>query len=1142
MKKILLPIWAVLCLVFNANSQTPVNLSAQSGLTYTETFADISNWTFAATNGTFTAGTGASAWKGIDATTTTPAIPNPTRITTLSNFFQTPSSSGGQPIYSGGIYKGTQSLVILSTGATDNTSSIAMDLFLDFTTVNAGTLSFDWASLNNNTGNRNSTLRVYGSTDGTTFTEIVAAQVLNFTNNSPTAGSITNVSLPSSFNGSATARLRFYYYNATGGTSGSRPRLNLDNVKITAVPTTSCVVPTAQPTAFVAGTVINNSIQFSYTAAAPAPQNYLVVMSNNSSLSSNPVNNTIYNIGDNLGDGTVIAVTSGTTVTATGLTNSTTYHFFVFSMNNVCTGGPLYAGTNPLHGSATTLAGALPCAAPTSQPTALVFNNITISSISGSFTASATSTDEYLIVRTTSPTFTGTLNNGTTYNGGNILGNGSVVTRTTGTTFTSSNLTSGTQYYFFVFGINSQNCNGGPVYNSTSPLTAPVTTVALPVCATPSAQPTLLNLSASSNSINGYFIASTADGYLVVRSTSSTLSSNPVNGTTYTVGNTFGNGTIIANAASTSFIDAGLSSSTQYYYFVFSRNSNCTGSGPFYLATNPLTGTTATTAAAVNNYYFGTLHAHSNYSDGNKDNSTFTPADDYAYAKNSLCMDFLGISEHNHSEAGMHLVNWQPGLNQAAAATTANFLALYGMEYGVISNGGHVLIYGSNQLIGWENNNYNIYVPKSDYIGTPETTGINGLFRIINNLNNAGSTAFASFAHPDFADYNNLANTAFNMTADSAVIGSAVASGPAFSTSTTYNDPPSAMGYLDYYNKMLSKGYHIGPFMDHDTHYTNFGRSSNNRLAVVASTLNSSNFYAAMKARRFYATEDCDTRVNFTINNQLMGSIFSGTTAPAISIYATDPTSPSSVPTIKIMYGIAGNGVLPVQVAIGTGNVLSFTDNVLAVGSTGYYYADITINGNRTITAPIWYRKDAAVPVTLLSFNASLTSNRTVNLHWKTTNEINNKMFVVEKSSNGVSFLAMDSINAKNGTTNSYGLTDAQPYDGVNYYRLKQLDKNGSLKYSTIVSVNLKGTGINAFSVYPNPVKDILTLNVNSTIATKAAVIVTDISGRMISNGKIDLVKGNQSSIINITSLKAGNYQITLVWDNERITQKLVKL
>jgi hypothetical protein len=1142
MKKRCLMLCSFAWLTLVCIAQTPVNLASQSGLTYTENFADINNWIFntTPTNGTFTSGVGAAAWKGIDLATITPAVPNAVRITTLSNFFQTPSSSGGVPIYSGGLYKGTQSIVMLSTGPSDNTTSIAIDLFLDFTSVNAGTLSFDWASLNNNSGNRNGSLKVYASTDGVAFSEITSAQVLNFTNFSPTSGTVSNVALPSIFNGSATARLRFYYYNGTGGTAGSRPRINLDNVKVTALPTTPCAAPTAQPSNFIAGTVLYNSAQFLFTAATPAPQNYLVVMSKNNALSSYPVNNTTYNIGDNLGDGTVVEVTNTNSVSVTGLTNSTTYYFFIFSMNNVCSGGPLYSGVNPLIGSITTLAGQLPCVAPTTQPTNLVFSNITATSITGNFTAAA-NTDEYLIVRSLSATFTGTLNNGTTYNGGNVLGNGSVVTRTTGTSFTANNLSSGVQYYFYVFGINSQNCNAGPVYNSSNPLTSSTTTIALPTCAAPTDQPTQLNLVANNNSINGYFVASSsADGYLIIRSTNSSLSNTPTNAITYVAGNTIGGGTVLANSASTSFIDYNLSSSTQYYYFIFARNAVCTG-GIKFLTTNPLAANATTTAIADHNYYFGNLHAHSSYSDGNVDNTAFTPSNDYAYAKTSLCMDFLGISEHNHL---MNVSNYQPGLNQAAAATTTNFLALYGMEYGVISNGGHVLIYGSNQLIGWTNNNYNIYVPQSNYIGTPETTGVTGLFRTINNINNqSGNTAFASFAHPDFADYNNLANIPYNATADSAAIGCAVASGPAFSTNTTYNDPPSAMAYLDYYNRMLSKGYHIGPFMDHDSHYTNFGRSSNNRLAVMAADLTSSSFYAAMKARHFYATEDCDTRVKFTINNELMGGIVTASTAPAISVYAIDPTNPTAIPTIKIMYGVLGTGATPVQLANGSGYTFSYTDNSLAIGATGYYYADITIAGNRTISSPIWYTKVNPVPVTLISFNAIVNNTRTVQLQWKTTNEINNQKFIVEKSVDGVSFTTMSIVDAKGdvSTVNIYSTIDTKPNEGINYYRLKQVDKNGKFTYSNVVSINLNTSDINAFSIYPNPVGDLLQLNINAITKSFGSVVITDVSGRIVKSFNVDLIKGYQSSFINLNNLKKGNYQITLTLNNQIITQKLIK-
>jgi len=161
----------------------------------------------------------------------TGTVPDGVRTTVSTAAF---ASAGG----SGGVQRGSLganpagTIVLLTTGVTDNTSADAIDLFLDFTGVNAGTVSFDWASVNNSTGDRKGSLRVYTSTDGTTFTELAAAAVLNFTNNVLTTGSITSVSLPASFNNSATARIRFYEYNATGGTTGSRPKISIDNVRV----------------------------------------------------------------------------------------------------------------------------------------------------------------------------------------------------------------------------------------------------------------------------------------------------------------------------------------------------------------------------------------------------------------------------------------------------------------------------------------------------------------------------------------------------------------------------------------------------------------------------------------------------------------------------------------------------------------------------------------------------------------------------------------------------------------------------------------------------------------------------------------------------------------------------------------------
>lgn len=1123
---------------FKAFSQTPIQMSSQVNNSYTETFADIDNWVFKTTpeDGTFTAGVGAMCWRGV-AINATGTIPSALKITHASTFFQIPPTGNGG--YSSGVYKGNQKLEILSTGTTNNTSSIAIDFFMDFTNVNAGTLSFDWASINNSSGNRSSSLKVYATVDGVNYIEITNAQVLNFTNNTPTAGSVVNVPLPTIFNNSATASLRFYYHNGTGGSSGSRPRLSIDNVHVTAVPTTPCTAPTMQPTNFTLGAVTHNSINFSFTSAVPAPHNYFILMSTNSTLTALPVNGITYNVGDALADATVIGITNNNTFTASNLDLSTTYYFFLFSVNNSCTGGPLYLTVNPLNGSATTTAGALPCAAPTIQPTNLTFTSITTNSIKGSFVPAA-NTDEYLIIRSLSPTFTGTLNNGTTYNGGNILGNGMVVTRTAGNTFTANNLTNGTTYYFFVFGLNNQNCTGGAAYNSTNPLTNNTSTVSLPPCVTPTNQPSQLQLSASNHYVNGYFVAApSADGYLIVRTAIATLSVTPQNGINYNAGDGLGNGTIIQNNASTAFIDINLQPSTTYYYHVFAKNSVCNGNIN-YLSVNPLTGNTSTTAIAVNNWYYGNLHSHSSHSDGNQDNLSLTPIDDYAYAKKSLCMDFLGISDHNHASAGMSISNWQPGLNAASAATTSNFLALYGMEWGVISNGGHVLVYGSNQLIGWETNNYNIYVPKSDYLGTPETTGTTGLFRAINNL---GGNTFATFAHPSFSDYNGIANISYSATADSALVGSAVASGIAYSTNTTYSNPPSSFGYIDFYNRMLSKGYHIGPTMDHDNHYTNFGRSNNNRLVVVAPSISSNDFYSAMRNRNFYASEDCDTRVVFTLNNKKMGSILKDTVAPAISVYAYDPTNPGFTPTIKLMFGIAGSGVNPIQIYSSNSSTLNYSDYELPIGSNAYYYADIQIAGNRTITAPIWFTKEALLPITLLSFNAYLNKEfNVVNLNWQTTNEISNNYFILEKSNNGVEFFRLDSVKAKNTSgINNYAIVDKQPFDNITYYRLKQVDMDGKYSYSKIIAVQLNNL-LNEFTIQPNPIYNQASVKIKSYKKENTILKIMDMQGRVVLQQLLQLNIGTQQININCNSLQKGLYNATLFLNNQIITRKVVKL
>ena len=125
--------------------------------------------------------------------------------------------------------------------------------------------------------------------------------------------------------------------------------------------------------------------------------------------------------------------------------------------------------------------------------------------------------------------------------------------------------------------------------------------VSNPPCAIPSAQPTALTFSGTT--VAGTNVAFTAasgspSGYLVVRTTSSSAPSSPVDGTVYSVGASALSGTIVSASSATSFTQSSLSPSTQYYYWVYSYNDNCLGA-PVYRTATPLSGSTTTNACSI---------------------------------------------------------------------------------------------------------------------------------------------------------------------------------------------------------------------------------------------------------------------------------------------------------------------------------------------------------------------------------------------------------------------------------------------------------------------------------------------------------------------------------------------------------------
>lgn len=177
---------------------------------------------------------------------------------------------------------------------------------------------------------------------------------------------------------------------------------------------------------------------------------------------------------------------------------------------------------------------------------------------------------------------------------------------------------------------------------------------------------------------------------------------------------------------------------------------------------------------------------------------------------------------------------------------------------------------------------------------------------------------------------------------------------------------------------------------------------------------------------------------------------------------------------------------------------------------------------------------DGALPVKLISFTGERAGSGN-QLSWVTVTEANNKGFELQRSVDGVNFSKLSFINSKAENGNStgnlkYDFYDNAPFATSNYYRLKQIDKDGRFEYSKIVLV--KGTKPNALSVaalYPNPAVDNLNLMIASPSNSKVSIVVSDLAGKIIMQNAAQLVAGENQMQLNVKALAKGSYSIKVV-------------
>ncbi|WP_179197556.1 Ig-like domain-containing protein [Hymenobacter crusticola] len=183
------------------------------------------------------------------------------------------------------------------------------------------------------------------------------------------------------------------------------------------------------------------------------------------------------------------------------------------------------------------------------------------------------------------------------------------------------------------------------------------------------------------------------------------------------------------------------------------------------------------------------------------------------------------------------------------------------------------------------------------------------------------------------------------------------------------------------------------------------------------------------------------------------------------------------------------------------------------------------------------------LPVELIQFAVKVQASQ-VQLSWTTASEKNSNYFAVERSTDSYSFEQIGKVNSYGTTTTkqsyTFADTEASRYAGqMLYYRLRQVDTDGTITYSPVRSVMLKA-GVATFDLSPNPTSDYVTLDLTTLPTEHFHVSCHDVSGRNLGRLEQD-IRGGQATTLNVSALPAGIYIVTVQGATQVLTRRLVK-
>ena len=170
------------------------------------------------------------------------------------------------------------------------------------------------------------------------------------------------------------------------------------------------------------------------------------------------------------------------------------------------------------------------------------------------------------------------------------------------------------------------------------------------------------------------------------------------------------------------------------------------------------------------------------------------------------------------------------------------------------------------------------------------------------------------------------------------------------------------------------------------------------------------------------------------------------------------------------------------------------------------------------------------LPVELTRFTAT-TKDQSVNVNWATASEKNSDRFEIQRSATGGTFETVGTVKGQGNTSSAhnYAFVDSRPLAGRSYYRLRQVDIDGTTAYSPVAAVQVR----NELAVYPNPSTGIVTL----------PATLGDVHYRLLNTIGQTLLSGQATGNdqLDLTKLAKGTFFLELTGEAGRTTQRLVR-